>query len=96
MKQPTESIDGVGPVYAGQELIGNFSYHITVFQDMPDADNPAPGSKSARGKIDAGFHTVLRLMGDQNILTLHLEDGRKCEFFFTSNDGTITTVGEIA
>lgn len=95
MKKPIERLDGMGEVYDGEELMGQFPYGIIVYQDMLGPDHSIPGLKSIGGRIDMDFNTIMQLMIGDPKLRLRLEDGRQMEFFFARNDGTIAAKGAL-
>jgi hypothetical protein len=47
------------------------------------------GLRNISGWIDVDFHEAMRLMQDDEPLTLTLEDGRRLNFHLRTNDGEI-------
>jgi hypothetical protein len=97
MLKAIEQLDDFGHVYDGDDLLGEYQYHITVFQKMIDAGagSSIPGLKSIAGRINLDFGTVMKLMMGDPKLRLRLADGRQLEFFFARDDGTITAKGAL-
>jgi hypothetical protein len=88
-KRLIESLTGVGPIHAGDELLRTTKYSVTVWSD----DQPPQGGDSAVATIDGhiditGIAEAVVLAGP-GLLTLTLEDGRRLAFHLTSSSGSI-------
>ena len=86
-----ESLTGVGPIHAGDQLLRTTTYNVAVWwDDQP----PKPGEDSRPvatidGHIDiTGIAEAIVLAGP-GALTLTLEDGRRLAFHLTSSGGSI-------
>jgi hypothetical protein len=83
-----ESLTGVGPIHAGDQLLRTTKYNVTVW-----SDDESPNAGDAVGTIDghidiSGIAEALVLAGPGS-LTLTLEDGRRLAFHLTSSAGSI-------
>ena len=85
-----ESLRGVGEVYAGQVLLRNTRYELSVW--VEDDPSPAPHSQptaSVDGHIDiTGISEAVVLAGPGD-LSLRLQDGRRLQFVLTGTGGAI-------
>jgi hypothetical protein len=78
---------GKGEVWGKGAKIATVSYILSVLQEIEtvsyvggNEQEEIEGSKSTGGLIDAG-KDLLSLLNEQDKLTLHLQDGRKIDFF---------------
>lgn len=84
-----ESLSGVGEVFAGDVLLRQTHYEISVWTDEdgvgPDGDPPV----KVDGRIElTGIGEAVVLAGPRE-LTLRLQDGRRVPFFLTGTGGAI-------
>ena len=97
--RPVERISGLGQISNdGKPLFQNMRYEIQVIEDVRDVgtmENPnaeMPGMKSIQGRVYPDRVDGLRMMSSQS-LCLHLQDGRKLQFFMQSSNGQIVARG---
>jgi len=82
-----DRLAGNGQIYQGENLIGEYTYGITVFQESGPL-------KSMTGIISMDPIKIAKLMSsNEDKLQLCLEDGRHVDFFFASTDGQIQPTG---
>ena len=87
-RQLVESLTGVGPIHAGDQLLRTTKYNVTVWSDDESA-NAGDAVGTIDGHIDiSGIAEALVLAGPGS-LTLTLEDGRRLAFHLTSSAGSI-------
>ena len=80
-KRLVESLEGVGAIYAGDMLLREVPYRISVWED------------DAEGHIDiSGMGEAVVLAGPDSLI-LHLQDGRRMPFQLTSSTGAIVGRG---
>jgi hypothetical protein len=90
-KRLVESLTGVGPIHAGDQLLRTTKYNVTVWRD----DEPStPGDDSRPvatidGHIDITGVAEAVVLAGPGSLTLTLEDGRRLAFHLTSSGGSI-------
>jgi len=90
-KRLVESLTGVGPIHAGQQLLRTTKYNVAVWlEDGPPKAGPdSHPVGTIDGQIDiTGIAEALVLAGPDS-LTLTLEDGRRLAFHLTSSGGGI-------
>ena len=86
-----ESLTGVGPIHAGDQLLRTTSYNVSVWWDD---EPPKPGDDSRPvatidGHIDITGIAEAVVLAGPGALTLTLEDGRRIAFHLTSSGGSI-------
>jgi hypothetical protein len=82
-----DRLAGIGQVYHSGNMLGEFTYGITVFQESGPL-------KLMTGFISMEPKKVGELMdAKDDKLELRLEDGRKLHFYFASTDGKIQPTG---
>lgn len=82
-----ENPSGVGEVYEGDEKIAKVSYHLDVQQEILIAETLKETSEVEGLKSMTGSISVLEGSKDlwgKDKLVLHMEDGRKVDFFVKS------------
>ena len=89
-----ESPRGVGEVYAGQVLLREVSYALSVWvEDDVSPDPHSQGATNVDGHIDiTGISEAVVLAGPGE-LTLRLQDGRRLQFVLTGTGGAISGRG---
>ena len=91
-----ESLRGVGEVYAGQVLLRETPYELSVW--VEDDSSRAPHAQAAanvNGHIDiTGISEAVVLAGPGE-LTLRLQDGRRLQFVLTGTGGAIIGRGAL-
>jgi hypothetical protein len=81
-----ESLKGVGAVYASDALLRRTSYELEVWTDDGTTEH-------IEGHIDVtGLGEAVVLAGP-DVLTLHLQDGRRLPFTLTGSTGHIVGRG---
>ena len=95
MTRRTGSLNGSGDVYEGTTRLGRARYEFSTFTEYLDArpSPPLEGMSQIEGyirPIDA--MDLFRLATSDTTLTLHLEDGRRYDFF-VEMDGRAHTTG---
>ena len=92
MRETIERLTDLGKVYEGGILLGEYTYYIVVIQRMSTfRGEQIPRLKSLKGRIYMNLDEIHRLISrKQKQLTLYLEDGRKLDFSFATNYGTIS------
>ena len=95
MQRVLERLNNVGEVYDGEELLGEYPYDITKLQNysLNALGEEIPGTTAVKGRIEMDSTDIRRL--DRKLLWLHLEGGHKLQFYFSSDDGTISVAGEL-
>jgi hypothetical protein len=92
----TEQITGIGKVFADQELLADCRYEVKVYQRLVDTTNVGQRATSLSdvnvGKVELQiFSTSVPLrVESRKLLTLHLEDGRKLDFYWLHGNATAT------
>jgi len=84
-----ENPSGVGEVYEGNEKIAKVSYNLDVTQEIHIAETLKETSEIEGLKSMTGSISVLEGSKDlwgKDKLVLHMEDGRKIDFFVRSGD----------
>ena len=90
-KRLVESLEGVGAIYAGDMLLREVPYRISVWED--DAVATGTAVTSIEGHIDiSGMGEAVVLAGPDSLI-LHLQDGRRMPFQLTSSTGAIVGRG---
>lgn len=90
-----ESLNGVGTIYAGDQVLRTTAYQVSVWSvDGPSAPGGPPGAGTEiEGHIDiTGIGEAVVLAGPST-LTLTIEDGRRLAIQLTSTGGTIVGRG---
>ena len=90
-KRLVESLTGVGPIHAGDQLLRTTKYNVAVWSDD---EPPNPGGESRPvatidGHIDISGIAEAVVLAGPALLTLTLEDGRRLAFHLTSSGGSI-------
>ena len=87
-----EECRGQGRVcWENGEFIRDTKYDLQVLQEVHEMPSEGvPGLKRIEGTIELG-ELDLHLVGEP--LVLHLEDGRRLDFFYTDLNGTIANRG---
>jgi len=91
-----ENVKGMGAVYHGEEFIRELGYDITVWQEWLHSSGAAPieGLQEITGLVfDINSPIGVADLVDGRVLTLHLEDGRRLDFFIRNSDGEIANSG---
>lgn len=86
-----ESLTGVGPIHAGDQLLRTTKYSVAVWSDdkPPKTADDSPAVATVDGHVDiTGIAEAIVLAGPGS-LTLTLEDGRRLAFHLTSSGGSI-------
>jgi hypothetical protein len=91
----TENSSGQGKVFKGQQFIADVHYELQI---IPQYRNT--GTHTSEGQLLVGQNVRLRISPASAIsefvpdkLTLHMRDGRKQEFFASSDGNCIATGG---
>jgi hypothetical protein len=92
----TERTSGLGKVFDDQEFLADARYEVEVYARSVDVTNVGQHVRSM-GNVGAGRVDVRILPTSGSIqvdghkrLTLHLEDGRKLDFFWLRGTATAT------
>ena len=86
-----ESLTGIGPIHAGDQLLRTTKYNVSVWWDD---EPPQPGDDSrpvatVDGHIDISGIAEAVVLAGPGALTLTLKDGRRLAFHLTSSGGSI-------
>jgi hypothetical protein len=92
----SERTNGNGKVFADQQFLADCQYEVRVYQRLVDTTNVGLRATSLSdvkvGQIDVRIlSTSVPLQVDsRKRLTLHLEDGRKLDFYWLHGNPTAT------
>ncbi|OGO19969.1 MAG: hypothetical protein A2Z15_06485 [Chloroflexi bacterium RBG_16_50_11] len=84
------NIQGTGNVYEGNQKRAKVRYDLSIEQEYLIAEDFGGSEVTKGGQSGSGIINVLEgkieLLNTGNILTLHMDDGRKQEFVITDGD----------
>ena len=86
-----ETLDGHGKVYDGEELKLQAEYYLCAQHEQ--ADQESLRVITGNLKTAHGQPALAALVGQS--LVLHLEDGRRLDFFFKDDDGNIAARSDL-
>jgi len=90
-----ERPSGNGKVFADQKFLADCHYEVAVYRRYADTTNVGQRSTSLTnmsGEVDLRIisTTVPLQVDSRKLLTLHLEDGRKLDFYWLHGNATAT------
>jgi hypothetical protein len=90
-----ESPTGQGEIYQEDKFLQTVNYHLTHYEEVLTANSfggssEVEGSQGIEGTLRDG--QIFNLVGER--LTLHLNDGRRLNFFFRHSNGSIVGDGD--
>lgn len=97
MQTPIEQLRGSGEVFRASTEVGYVEYDIRVYQKIQSTRAGAiSGLTQIQGRVwsDDAFTDLYELFKTKEVLTLHLEDGRKLDFGLKDPKGTLFATGK--
>jgi hypothetical protein len=94
-KRLLETLGGTGAIHAGELLLRQTAYEVTVWADdtPPASDEDAKMVARIEGHIDIKGIAEAVVLAGPGTLTLTLEDGRRLTFQLTGSGGGIVGRG---
>ena len=95
MLRVVERVLGEGDVVRDGQPLMRAGYELTVYREWtPRASELVPGAYSVEGHLLAPVADLERALGITSPATLHLDDGRRFDFYVVNTEGTVTSADE--
>jgi hypothetical protein len=95
MLRVVERVLGEGDVVRDGQALMRAGYELTVYREWtPRASGLVPGAYSVEGHLLAPVADLERALGITSPATLHLDDGRRFDFYVVNTEGTVTSADE--
>ena len=91
MLRLVERVMGEGPLVRGGEQVTVTGYELTVYRHWETREGElTPGHYEIDGYLMAAPEALESALGVHSPLTLHLDDGRRCDLYVLNTEGLIT------
>ena len=90
-----ERVMGEGEVFRAGERLTCVAYELSLYGEYLVKDGSlALAGQVVEGHVHASPDALEALLGLTAPLTLHLEDGRRCDVYLLNTEGTITSADD--
>lgn len=92
MLKIAERVMGEGALYRDGQLIMRAAYELSRYGEFHVRDGHlVQTGEVVEGHLHASPDTLEPLLGTASPLTVHLDDGRRCDVYLLNSEGTLTS-----